>query len=159
MGKDVCWDGKTGTVYIGGEVEKPLREVYLYKKPYIDSNNPSITPRGKDGEKYLEFKSIGWSKTAYIEYPLNGLANTLFAEIGDIQSNHPEAYGEYTYRIFDENGSLLYESLKMQPKHEWQKVELDVRNVLKIRLEIQSYGGTGVASPSFRNLRVLTTDY
>lgn len=94
-----------------------------------------------------------------MQYSLNGLATKLIGQIAPYSGSNSEKVVKYT--ICDENDKILYSSEKMKEGTEWQNINLDVKNVLYIKLKVEVIGDfdyNGI-SPAFRDLRILTTDY
>lgn len=175
--KDVQWDGDTATVYIGG-VQKPLKEVYLYDKPYIECGNPfefKAEEKGtdwynKDITNYIGFnlnngeevKKDNYQFTNYVTYALNGLASKVKGTFKAPKYNIM-AYGEYKINFYNESGKLLYQSPIMNPSTSDIDFEFETGKCLSLKIEINALGGYNSNSGFFNcvieDLAILTTDY
>jgi prefoldin subunit 5 len=161
VGKNYTWDSAGKKIYISntGEVVKPLKKVYLYKKPYVDSTFKKLGIDDDESGNKLIGSWLDDNDTTYIIYALNGKATKLNASIGvgnDYENSSGDGYIKYT--IYDENDNLLYTSPKVIATTEWQDINVDVTGKLQVKIVITSYGD----SPEWvnlRNLNVLTTDY
>lgn len=117
--KDVSWDGDNGVVYLGGEVEKPAKELPLWNRSYIECKDPShIVTYEEQGKGYIKCEDYGnreeqlsdgrWLSSYSLTYPVNTLAKTVKGKFF-IDSN-PDARGEGVLKIYNSNGKQLYES-------------------------------------------------
>lgn len=175
FGKDVSWDGGTATVYVGGQVDKPAKEVFLFEKPYIECKNANeftfkkssgngklnnyisatITPGNRDDRKNLE--NNRYSADNYVVYPLNGLAKkakgTFVAPYG---GDSPETQ----VKFYNESGKLLYQSPIMNEATAPIDFEFDVTNCINLKIEytVTNKGWYDTAC-IVNNFAIVTTDY
>lgn len=170
--KEVEWDGDTNTVYIGGRVNKPAKEVFLYDKPYLevgDSNGFKV--EGNDKLNTIQLSSPVTSRTIlsndrelhsnYVVYPLNTTATKFKATLtSPIGSGKPEL----VYKLYGD-GQLLYTSPKFTPSTASLPIEVDVSGVIQLKIELEYetelVGAVGMYNYSrgLENARILTTDF
>lgn len=174
FGKDVSWDGDTATVYIGGKVDKPAKDITLFDKPYIECKNANDFSFGKSGDSgklnnYItasirpyayddkkELQNQRYSAENYVVYPLNGLAKK-------VKGTFMPATGETAtvqFSFYNESGKLLYQSPIMNSATTPIDFEFDVANCIKLKVEC-SATGTSLSriDCTINNLVIVTTDY
>ena len=154
FGKEVHWDGDTSSVYVGQVPGKPLREVPLYNKPYIDIGNAArFNASGNDRENHITFSFRG-SDTNYVVYPLNTLAASFKATLLPISGSGDTA----TYRIYGDD-RLLYTSPSIGSGTPPIPIEVDVSGVMQLKIEIEYYVSIIHSSARIENAVIITTDY
>lgn len=135
--KDVAWDGEENTVYLGGEVEKPAKQLELWNRSYIDCSDTSIIKTYQDkGVGYLKCdcdskgtESNGkYYRTYSITYPMNTLAKTVSGEYYITNSDVVEG----KLKILDSNGKVLYTSPIMRTSTESVKFEVNVEKTIAV---------------------------
>lgn len=163
LGKDVSWDGNTATVYIGGEVEKPAKDVLMWNKVYLEAENKNLfSTYEQEGHYYhaFNFYDIRYKENAstYVIYPLNGLCKSISGKILDISKDN--STNEFSLKFFDENDNLLYTSPTITNSTEDIPFKFDTPNVLNIKI-VANWKGNGFNVPEFgiKDLTFTTTDY
>lgn len=152
---------------------KEYKEVTLYNKPYLEASHPDVV---KINDKSLILQNINASNGIntkkddgyttgmyYVTYPLNGKAKKLMSSFSLVDSSYGDTF-EVQVSVYDENNKLLYKSLNLKTSMEEQNFDIDVSNVLQVKLQVQlknnsSTEGYACVSPTFSKIRVLTTDY
>ena len=171
MDKTVSWDGSTSTVYVGGEVDKPAKEVTVFNRSYIENSNATNFRSYEDkGSSYVGFMLYGpdgvqispnrYTRSEFVVYPLNSAAKTFK---GKFLPPENKSSAEAVYKIYDESGNVLYQSPIMLHSTNPIDIEIDVSNCLSLKIEI-----TNVSSDNFlgsnntlliENPTIITTDY
>ncbi|MBR5479492.1 MAG: hypothetical protein IKU84_04885 [Clostridia bacterium] len=170
--KDVHWDGENATVYVG-EIVKAAKEVYLYNKPYLECETPTsrVQYRGGVNKQYRSFSNyVGFywdafpekeGNTAYVTYPLNGLATkvkgTFEAPVGTFESTG----AELQIKFYNENDVLLYQSPILTQITEPVNFEFECKNCLKLKVKfvVNVDDRYHEVDAAISNFRILTTDY
>jgi len=170
LNNKMTWDSGKKTVYISdtGAVVKPLKEISLYNKPYLDTNAQKNIVVDSN-KKYLSFQNMYYSDNNndhdangvyrnkyYLTYQLNGKATNLLGSIFATDSD----YGEIVVRVYDENDKLLYTSGGIKAGMDKVALNVDIKNNLKVKIELESIMSLAQDHTAIiENLRVLTTDY
>jgi len=174
LGKEVHWDGGTGTVYVGKIPSRPAIEVPLYNKPYKSIEQSSWFDAGGDSRSnYIRIDpSQYWG--GYIEggteffnsivFPLNMAASSFRATLAQLPSNWNSATWEY--RIYGDD-TLLYTSPIMRHSTEAIPIDIDVSGCMLLRIEASiiansSSFGMDFSDSKYRgiaNAVIVTTDY
>lgn len=174
FGKDVSWDGDTATVYVGGQVDKPAKEVALFEKPYIECKNANeftfaksgdngklnnyisarIAPGYRDDRKELE--NDRYSADNYVVYPLNGLAKK--AKGTFMQASGGSSTVQFNF--YNESGKLLYQSPIMNSATTPIDFEFDITNCINLKVEcIATAEWNENTACTINNFAIVTTDY
>ncbi|MGM9552479.1 MAG: stalk domain-containing protein [Clostridia bacterium] len=149
--KDVTWDQGNYTVFLGGEVEKPAKELPLWNRPYTECSAPNnVRFREEKGDTYICGETnrgieVGDKRFMYstsITYPLNTLAKTIKGEFYISNDHSPEG----VLKIYGTNGKVLYKSPIMRGTTTPVKFEVNIENELEIEIVVEithgnSYGG------------------
>ena len=170
FGKEVSWDGATSTVFVGGEIEKPAKEVYLFDKPFLECAIPKEFHAGANSNgvtNYIGFTlntcettSDGYEYRNSVTYPVNGLAKkakgTLLAPTG--YGGH---YVEYRIKVSNENGRVLYQSPIMVKSTAPIPFEFDTGNALQLKVEFvgNSERSRVDMKCNIQDFAIVTTDY
>ena len=167
--KEVSWDGTTSTVYVGGEVEKPATEVFLFDQPYLDCDIPKEFQAGankNDGTNYIGFvlntsekTSDGYEFRNSVTYPVNGLTKkakgTLLPPDG-----YSGYYVEYRVKVSNESGKVLYQSPIMVESTAPIPFEFDTGNALQLNIEFIGCSEVNEwVDCKIQDFAIVTTDY
>ncbi len=171
FGKEVTWDGDNATVYVGGQVDKPAKDIFLFDKPYIECSNASEFLAGKNKGDYQNYIGMRinprdrddntvnnnrYSAADIVVYPLNGLAKKVkgtFMPPDDGDS--PEAQ----VRFYNESGKLLYQSPIMNSATATIDFEFDVTGCISLKVEFMITNQRYTTGSYINNFAVVTTDY
>ena len=176
--KDVHWDSKTATVYVG-DIVKPAKEVYLYDKPYIECGNSSefrAEKRGtawynEDVKNYVgfdlndseEISKDKYSFSNYVSYALNGLATKVKGTFKAPKFNYNMDQAEYQVNFYNESGKLLYQSPIINSSTSDINFEFESNKCLSLKIEFNALGDydadMGIFYCMIQDLSILTTDY
>lgn len=176
FGKDVSWDGDTATVYIGGEVKKPAKDVLFSEKPYIECSNAGEFDGGKsfgnDIHNYIGFIISPYGRKdktlldngrcraeSYVVYPLNGLAKKVKGSF--IAPRESSWRPETQMKFYDESGKLLYQSPIMIPSTAPIDFEFDVTGCINLKVEGIATTGNSYSDTycMISDFTIVTTDY
>lgn len=167
--KDVSWDGNTATIYVGGKVDKPAKEVFLYDRPYTEcSNVNNFRNFEKEGKNYIGFwmsvddnknrKDLGdnrYEASEYVVFPLNGVAKKFKSTLLTGQNGAPETI----YKIYNDSGKVLYQSPIMNSTTKPIDIEVDITGCINLKLEITHRNGSDNNDLLLQNPTIITTDY
>ena len=169
--KDVHWDGKTATVYVG-DIVKPAKEVFLYDKPYKYCENSREYICGEEYHEFyfkkddsfknyigFQFGTMGGGyRKSYVTYALNGLAKKVK---GTFVPPEGSKVFDSTIKFYNESGKLLYQSPVLNPSISPIKFEFDVSNCLELKIEFETNAGenSGYSGCAINDFAILTTDY
>ena len=156
FGKEVFWDGDTNTVYIGGVIPKPAKEITLYDKSYIENTNPRGFNSYKTGDNYLAFYfHVDKSDSESVTYPVNGMAKAIKGTL-----IAPESSGcEFICKIYDESDKCLYTSPIMTKSTQPYNFEADISNCVAVRIEFIINANFGSYTVKIENPVIVTTEY
>ncbi len=135
--KDVAWDGEENTVYLGGEVEKPAKQLELWSRSYIDCSDISkLKTYQEKGVGYIRCncekggtESNGkYYRTYFTTYPTNTLAKTVSGSY--YISGRDDVEGRL--KILDSNGKALYTSPIMRTSTAPVEFEVNVEKTIAI---------------------------
>lgn len=139
--KEVAWDGEANTVYLGGVVEKPAKELGLWNRPYIESSDTTlIKTYQENGVSYLRYQGTrdGQENTSgkkisenSITYPVNTLAKTVkgtFSVTSFVAGEDVEGI----LKIYNSNGKELYRSPIMRTVTAPVNFEVNIENEIAI---------------------------
>jgi len=152
FGKQVDWDGETGTVYVGGRVAKLLMEIPLYNKSYLEvENSGGFKAEGNDTANTITISGNASNGLPnYVVYPINRTVAkfraTLMPGKNDLFKSY---YSELLYKIYGD-GTLLYTSPFITPNVMPIPIEIDVSKYLQLKIE-----GPG----TIQNAVIVTTEY
>ena len=170
FGKDVSWDGDTATVYVGGQVDKPAKEVLVWNKPYLEVNDiPYFKTYTDKGNGYLDFMFSNSNMQSF-DYPLYiGTNNVVYALNGQckkvsgvIKADYTERSGhQFILTFSDENEKVLYTSPIITESTEAITFSFDTTNELKLKISAKWTGPQPSNTNHFviENLTFTTTDY
>lgn len=164
--KDVAWDGEENTVYLGGEVEKPAKQLELWNRSYIDCSDTSIIKTYQDkGVGYLKCdcnsggtESNGkYYRTYSITYPMNTLAKTVSGEYYITGRDVVEG----KLKILDSNGKVLYTSPIMRTSTASVKFEVNVEKTIAVEFVFEQISPEYYASIDhyIENPIIVSSDY
>jgi hypothetical protein len=169
FGKPVHWDGGTNSVYVGQVPSKPLMEVPLYNKAYIEVGNAAqFSATGNDRSNRISLRSTGSFNSRpdvfenHVVYPLNTLATTFKATLLPISSSSSD--NTLLYRIYGDD-LLLYTSPSIGTGSPQIPIEVNVSGVIQLKIEMEQKAPAFFGSSSFsridgiENAVILTTDY
>ena len=165
--KNVDWDGEENTVYLGGVVEKPAKELTLWNRSYIECSEPNhfgfkeskaetyISWNSRDGGE--EVASDRYKRTATIKYPLNALAKSVKGEFyltGDEKS-------EGILKILNSNGKVIYESPLMRKTTAPVQFDVNVENEISVTFQFERVGKNYVGDThcEIKNPIIISADY
>jgi hypothetical protein len=168
FGKDVHWDGKTGTVYVGGVMgyDKPDREIALGTIPYIEIGD-SEGYRADGGtiklfsKNQTTFSDGRRGYCNYVVYPLNTAATRFTATLNP--PKYPAFKPELTYKVYGD-GALLYASPAFFGDSAAARVDIDVSGVKQMKIEaaLVSSVWNSFNDAAYRGIEdaiIITTDY
>ncbi len=165
--KEVVWDGENAVVYLGGEVDKPAKELALWDRSYLETSSAkNVKAYSEKGVGYISCNS-DWSRCVEynddrrrqvetITYPLNSLAKTLSGEFYMKGIDSSEA----VLRIYDTNGKKIYESPIMRDSTAAVPFNVNVENEISVTFEFEylAYYSNG-ASMHIKNPTIVSADY
>lgn len=167
LGKKATYDGKNGKLYISntGSIVKGLKEVDLFTKAYVEGSKVNLVNIDKERKKidfsmnpFMDGTEIGsgiYTAKYSVVYPLNSLATQLSGSIGT-----DDCLSEMVVSIYDENGRVLYKSGKIKSGMDDIKFNVDVKNVLKVKIEFDVKKEYSIGCDAYiKDLKILTTDY
>lgn len=165
--KPVAWDSNNATVYLGGEVDKPAKELALWNRPYLEVSSSKIVKTYDDkGVGYICFAS-DWGRNKEIaggvrqqiesiKYPLNTLAKTISGEFYMKGLDSAEAI----LRIYDSNGKEIYESPIMRESTAAIPFSVNVENEISVTLEVEYLAHYSNGSDMYiKNPVIVSSDY
>lgn len=170
FGKDVSWDGDTATVYIGGKVDKPAKDILVWNKPYLEvSDLPYFRTYTESGNGYLDFMFDASNRQSF-KYPLyTGSNDVVYALNGQckkvsgiIKADYVEYSGhQFVLTFSDENEKTLYTSPIITESTEAIPFSFDTTNELKLKISAKWIGPHTANTAHFviENLKFTTTDY
>ena len=170
--KEVVWDQDSYTVFLGGEVDKPAKELPLWNRSYTECSDPSnIKFYEEDGNDYIKMFLGGYEETIgdnryycedYITYPVNTLAKSIKGEfcIRDSRDRHAS---ECILKILGTNGKVLYKSPIMRDSTANVKFDVNIENELEITLLVECAHDDGWydagAYAYLKNVNIVSSDY
>lgn len=170
LGKEVTWEAKTGTIFIGEEKEEYS---YFYKKPIAESTEDlKIREDIKGISLFSEFswwnyhlaKDTGGKEYSYnnqsVTYNLNGEVDMILGticmleEFGRNYNSEANGYVNGKLIAYDDNDNIIYESEKIRLMSDEINFKINAKNLLKIRFELylDTYN-KGNATIAIKNLR------
>ena len=133
LDKQVTWDGKTKTVYIG---EAPGQVMYLLDvcPPYENfclSKRTTVEMAGKTYANALE----SWTDGAYALFNLDGKYSHLEFDLGHVD-NSQMGHGIYRFYL----GGKLVKSITVNPEDLVKHYEIELNNALQMKITADVYG-------------------
>ena len=165
--KEVLWDGEKATVYLGGKVDKPAKELPLWNRSYIECSEPQrLKAYEKDGVGYIQCSAdtkgeeIGkstWTRSYSMTYPVNTLAKTLS---GTFYVDEDDAV-EGVLKIYNSNGKQLYQSPIMRETTAPVDFEINVEKEISVKFvfEQTAYDYYDNLNMYIKNPTIVSTDY
>ena len=169
--KQIEWDGENNTVYLGGEVDKPAKELTLWNRSYIEcSETNKVGFKESQAETYIEWDSgyggdevasRRYRKIATIKYPLNALAKSVKGEFY-VKGSHST---EGVLKILNSNGKVIYESPIMRESTTPVKFDVNVENEIALTFQIERTIGSNNtndwshSSCYIKNPIIVSSDY
>lgn len=148
LGKQVTWDGKTKTVYLG---EAPGQVTYLldvcppYEKDYLFKTPTTFDMAGK---AYAHgFTLYGYSDTLF---NLNGEYSMLEFDFGHVDDSSMSVYDpEHSYHFYLDG--KLVKSIETDPEALVQHYQIPLGHALQMKIVSENYYGTyGFANVTVR---------
>lgn len=170
FGKEVSWNGENATVFLGGEVDKPAKELPLWNRSYIECSEPNyISTYEKSGVSYIyydartDYETI--SKDRYyreesITYPLNALAKTVKGEFFLNQDNRTIST-EGVLKIYNSNNKVIYTSPIIRESTAPVSFEVNVEKEISVKFvfENTSKGTYTGGNMYIKNPTIVSSDY
>lgn len=166
--KEVTWDGSTATVFIGGKVDKPAKEIDIWKKSYIDNTLPnSFSVREENGHGYMRFSALynilkevngSYQGECTVSYPLNGKAVSAKGALVNLDGS---ANGDNViFEFYDENDKLLWKSNSIIEGIDPVNFEFNTGKALqlKIKAKYTVYIANQITC-EIKDFKIITTDY
>lgn len=140
FGKEVSWDGENATVFLGGEVDKPAKELPLWNRAYIECDSPNrISSYEEKGIGYIKYDPSNGGEElsgnrllrgASVTYPLNALAKTISGEFYITGGTASEG----VLKIYNSSGKQIYESPIMRKSTAPVKFNVNVEKEISVQL-------------------------
>ncbi len=142
--KEVSWDGENSTVFLGGEVDKPAKELTLFDRSYIECTNPNVISSFEEKTvgyiKYApssygeEIAGDRYFRTDSITYPVNSLAKSIS---GELYLRNGDS-GEGKLKIYNSSGKMIYESPIMRKSTAPVKFNVNVDKEISVKLVFET---------------------
>ena len=165
FGKSVTWDGDSSTVFLGGEVDKPAKELPLWNRSYIECSNPNhISSYDSKGDSYIKYdpESAGEEiakdrdfRTASITYPTNSLAKSISGEFYIEGGTSAEGI----LKIFNSNGKKIYESPIMRTSTAPVKFDVNIEKEISVEIVFESVNDYYAPDMFIKNPAIVSSDY
>lgn len=139
LGKQVGWDGKTKTVYIG---EAPGQVTYLtdvcqpYEKRFF-STPTTVMMAGKTYAHAFTLELGSWGSSGYALFNLDGRYSTLEFDLGHIDDSYMGNGGNYHFYL---DGKLV-KTITVDPEALVKHYKIDLNNALQMKITTEDVDG------------------